>query len=555
MQEKPTQNSSDQDRPSAGGIDKINDFFRRLLPPRKLPTARQLTVALLILGTVWRIFHYALAMPIWGDEAFVAINFIERGFGEMIEPLVYGQIVPLLYMWAVEAVSRVGGYSEYSLRLVALLSGLAALPLFWRFARTIMPQRAAIVALAFLACAYFPTRHSAEVKPYASDLLVALLLMMAGWAVYTHPRSVWRWTGLLVLAAVSPWASYPSLFVSGSVGLLLTVLLTHKKLCPVIVVGWAAFGFVLSASAAAMYMAYAQPHAEAASRLTEINLWARTFPPIAHPWKLPLWFVAMHTGNMFAYPQGGSAPGSIATFALFVVGCVRLWRHNRPLLVLMLGPFVMTFFAAAFEYYPYGGAARIAQYVAPAICLTAGLGTYTILHYLYKGCDLQRAVLLLVAFFAIIPVVTSIDNIRKPYATRLAWLSNRAVREMAEKTRPDDRWIVFNADKEGDPDGPWLGDWRGVGGQWIFDMLRFAPVTMTWAPDPESIEPQNKGRTWLIAYKAIHPKTEWPQEQYNDYVQTLSEKLGKPVEHKEYVVKDREEQDKYEAVVYYLFNQ
>ena len=46
----------------------------------------------------------------------------------------------------------------------------------------------------------------------------------------------------------------------------------------------------------------------------------------------------------------------------------------EDLLLLLLTPFVLTFLAALAGKYPYGGSARIAQHLAPSLCLLAGTG-------------------------------------------------------------------------------------------------------------------------------------------------------------------------------------
>ncbi|MFQ5807795.1 MAG: hypothetical protein ACE5I3_15215, partial [Phycisphaerae bacterium] len=82
----------------------------RTSPLRPIRLERFL-LGLVLLGLAWRALRYALGFPIWDDEAFVAVNFLERDFLGMIKPLIYGQIVPLGFMWANLAISRLLGVS------------------------------------------------------------------------------------------------------------------------------------------------------------------------------------------------------------------------------------------------------------------------------------------------------------------------------------------------------------------------------------------------------------------------------------------------------------
>src|SRR5207248_6647902 len=107
--------------------------------------------------------------------------------------------------------------------------------------------------------------------------------------------------------------------------------------------------------------------------------WDAWFPP-ADLRRLPRWLLAVHAGNMLAYPAGGRDGGSALTLLLCLAGVAALAaRRRRQLLLLLLTPFVLTFAAAALGKYPYGGSARVAQHLAPSVCLLAGAGAAALL--------------------------------------------------------------------------------------------------------------------------------------------------------------------------------
>ena len=99
------------------------------------------TVVFLVLGCGLRIVRYAQNLPLWADECFLAVNFIERGYLQLLEPLDNGQIAPLLYLWIERLVLDLAGFSEATLRLFPLLCGLASMVLFWRLARCAFPDQ------------------------------------------------------------------------------------------------------------------------------------------------------------------------------------------------------------------------------------------------------------------------------------------------------------------------------------------------------------------------------------------------------------------------------
>ena len=114
--------------------------------------------------------------------------------------------------------------------------------------------------------------------------------------------------------------------------------------------------------------------------------WVAAFPPLTDPLALAKWLATVHTGSMFAYPCGGERGASSLSFFLFAVGAGVLWCRGRTMIVLTcLAPFGVAMAAAAIRRYPYGGPvahgspARVMQYLAPSICLLAGLGAAALL--------------------------------------------------------------------------------------------------------------------------------------------------------------------------------
>jgi len=98
----------------------------------------RLSIALVGVNLLWRAVRYGLCFPVWGDEAFVAVNLLERDFTGMFSPLEYGQIVPLGFMWAELVVTRVLGLSEWAMRLIPFLMGVGSMLLLRGFARRVL---------------------------------------------------------------------------------------------------------------------------------------------------------------------------------------------------------------------------------------------------------------------------------------------------------------------------------------------------------------------------------------------------------------------------------
>jgi len=329
------------------------------------------TAGFVALGVLLRVARYLLNFPLWCDETMIAANFLDRGYADLFRPLDYRQVSPVLFLVVELTAVKLLGFSELSLRFFPMLCGVASVPLFRHAAGRVLSGVPLLLAVAVFAVAGWPLRYAAEVKPYASDLFVALgLLALALEWCRAPERSAWLWA-LALAAPVAVAVSLPAVFVVGGVGLALAV--------PVWKTRRAGARLALAAgnlAAAGTFLALARFYKTAPQDHDYFhNAWADAFPPLDSITGLVAWLCDVHTGFMFAYPEGGARGASALTFVAFAAAAVVLWRRGRRTVVaLCLAPFGLALVAAAIHRYPYGVSARTTQYAAPAICLLTGLG-------------------------------------------------------------------------------------------------------------------------------------------------------------------------------------
>jgi hypothetical protein len=414
--------------------------------------------AFLVLGCVLRIVRYGQNLPLWSDECFLAVNFIKRGYLDLLRPLDNGQIAPLLYLWVERFVLDLAGFSEWSLRLFPLLCGLCSLFLFWRLAgRTLgFHGLSALLAVGIFAVSVHPIRHAAEAKPYASDLLVALVLLVPAVQWLRRREAVgWLWA-LVGLAPPALLLSNPAVFVAGGIGLGLAVPAWRtRRWSARLAVGF--FGLSTIGACALGYLAYGQSQSAAAiDGLREY--WASSFPPVGNPMRLAGWLVSVHTGSAFAYPGGGARGASTATFLAFLVGAVVMVRRGHGAVVACLtAPFGLALLAATLNRYPYGTEARLMQFAVPSICLLAGLGAASALGSIRT--PRVRLILLRITLSGLVVcgVVPQVVSSTHPYRM----IYDHQSREFARRF-----WVVeagrgalacAHLDYQIDPTGTWLG--------------------------------------------------------------------------------------------------
>jgi hypothetical protein len=334
--------------------------------------ARRWTLVLLAAGVAWRLVRYGLGFPLWGDEAALLLNVVERhGYAELLRPLAHEQVAPLGFLAAEYTAVREWGTSEYAVRLFPLIAGLAGLFAFARLAWLALPPVGAMCAVGVLAATHYVTRYSLDAKPYGTDLLVAagLLLLAVRWSRTPEQQ---RWLALLVVVApVGLLFSYPGVFVAGAISVGLLPILLRRRSSPVDWALFAAYNAAIVVTFAGLWHLSVTGQFEQ-TRSGMLRYWVRGFPP-ADPLRFVVWLVDVHTAEMMSYPLGGKHGASALTAVLCFGGAALLLLRGQRDLVRLLGwIFVLTFAAAALRRYPYGGSARVAQHLAPAICLFVG---------------------------------------------------------------------------------------------------------------------------------------------------------------------------------------
>jgi hypothetical protein len=387
------------------------------------------------LGLFLRTFRFLLRFPLWGDEAALAANFIDRGYLDLLHPLHFQQVAPPLFLWIELFFVRCLGFHEWSLRAFPFLCSLATVLLFRHVAVRFLNgagrgnRLAALVAVAVFSVSYYPLRHGVEAKQYASDLLISLCLISLALEWLRDPRRVACLWWLVALCPLAVSLSHPAVFVAGGIGVALAASVWREGKARV----WMPFLSYGAALAVAFAVTYAistgQQIAAAADEGIMSSYWARSFPPLARPLHLLKWCIAVHCGQMFSYPIGGTGAGlGAVTLVCFATGAIWSWRSGRGAHTgVLLAPFALTFVAAAMGRYPYGGYARVSQHLAPMICLLAGGGAALLMEWVRRDRARRRVQVAALSLLGLFGGALALDDVTSPYRTE----HDRRVREFA----------------------------------------------------------------------------------------------------------------------------
>ncbi|WP_337173712.1 hypothetical protein [Paludisphaera sp.] len=391
------------------------------------------------LGLLVRLVRFAVDYPIWHDEAFLAASLWDRGPAELARPLEYGQVAPWMFLVVERLFVATLGYNEMTLRLFPTLCGMASLVVFRHVASRMLRGWGLVLATGALAVAFYPIRHGNEIKPYATDLLAATVLLAFAVEYLRRPdRSRWWW----IAAATTPvllGLSYPAVFVAGGVAAALapTVLLRGSNR---VRAAFVAYGLAMVASFGVIYLAATSSQQQAMGDHYRFGYWRESFPPLDAPLWIPAWLLDVHAGNLAAYPVGERRGGSAATLICAIVGVLALWRSGRRATAgVLLAPFGMGLVAAFLGKYPYGGEARVVQYLAPSICLTAGLGMAALAARLRRPGAAERVPRLLLGAMVALGAGLIVKDLAMPYRVYKDVKAREFAREFwAEQARDAD---------------------------------------------------------------------------------------------------------------------
>ncbi len=345
-----------------------------LSPPRNFE--EWALIALLALGALLRIRQFVFNRSLWLDEAYLATSFVDRDTWALLtEPLANGQAAPLGFLLAAKAAFVSLGGTDWALRVVPLLAGLATLFVGWKVA--LLAFRSAWARLLFVGLlAFSPVSiyYASEFKQYGSDMLIALMIV---WAVLAFRGDEWRPASvrLALVGMLGVWFSHPSVFLLASGGVILGVESLRARQWRALT-GLTLVGAVWVASFA---LHYAVAMKGMAANPALKRFWEMAYAPLP-PWSadaaewywensLGLVFLAFrHSGIAHHLPLPGWTDSVSVVLGLAVLaGWASSWFEWRRLWAMVGLPVVLTLLASALHLYPFRS--RLILFLVPLLWL------------------------------------------------------------------------------------------------------------------------------------------------------------------------------------------
>lgn len=352
------------------------------------------TATLFWIGALARVWVYLGHRPYWLDEFSLRGNLAGVGVFDFSQPLVADQLAPFGFLVIERLAVSLWGDSEFSTRFFPLMCGIAALGLFRRLADRLLSRTGAIAAMILAAFSDDWIYYSSELKPYSCDLALGLLLTLLFLKEHREGRGGRGLFPLAVLAVVSPWFSFPSVFVVASCGcgLLAARVLAKRRREAAELVATAA---VWAASAVPALWASRRMLGEFTSMYVFWDFAFIPFPPLDRPSFEKATAILLETlvtplnlvPPFFPHAFAGLAVGFL------LVGIVSLARRDPAALAMLAVPLALALAASALRKYPFHG--RLILWLAPAFLLWIGEAAGVLRNRLGRPLSIVLAALLL----------------------------------------------------------------------------------------------------------------------------------------------------------------
>lgn len=350
----------------------VQSFGDRVLALRRQreSAVTALLAGALVLGTGIRLWQYFLNPSLWMDEASLSLNVIERGFGELLQPLAYEQAAPPGFLWLQRLAITSFGDSEQALRLVPLLFGVAAPFLFLAVARRAANRFGLALAVALFCLSPRLIFHSVEAKQYSGDVLAALIALVIG--LHFGRDEVSARSGMVcgLVGCAMLTISHAATFAFGGVAILVLIDCARRR-NPVRL--WAIFP-ALSLWLLTVAILFGVSYRQLTHHDQLLNYWKSGFAPL--PWSPQAidWGVTTYL-RFLTWPLGLGSSWLVA--ASLPIGAAFLFRHGRWIFGLCVAPIACALLASALHRYPFHD--RLLLFAVPACLLALGAGVTQLL--------------------------------------------------------------------------------------------------------------------------------------------------------------------------------
>lgn len=307
-------------------------------------------------GLFFRLKLYFLNLNLHMDEANLALNLIDRSYLGFFKPLQHLQIAPPLFLvlskfiYQFSLFNFVPRFSDLILRLIPLVSGIAAIPAFGYFLKKLFKNKF-ITGFGMLLLAISPAAisYSSIFKQYSTELLITVLMLILFLKINFEKKNF----SYFLLLGLTQFFSMSSFFVmAGGFSYIILKAFQQKKLKEFFK------GFAYFLVPALLYIliflipVYSSQYADMA------DYWNLSFSMASNPFdylKVLLFYLfRIHAVTFLSL---------YLVFSAIIMGI-----KNFKLFSLTISPLLITYFAVILKQYPLDE--RFVLFLLPLIVIT-----------------------------------------------------------------------------------------------------------------------------------------------------------------------------------------
>ena len=390
-----------------------NSFEKKyILPLKQIYLSDSLPIYIISIGIFIRLYQYLCNKSLWLDEAALSLNIINRSFSGLMEQLDYNQYAPLGFLFIEKSITILLGTSEYSLRLFPLISGMLSIPLFLMVAKRILKKEAVPIALTLFILPWSLIYYSVEVKQYASDIMITLLLYLV--LLYADKRDFDTKGSALfaIFGGVAIWFSHPLVFVMAGVGTTLLFISISKRdwkrlytLVPIFSIWLLCF--------AINYFSFINIES-GLDKEWIFNYWSEHFAPFPITSMPDLKWYFEHLLMIFKSKLlMGMSPVSGIWLIIYLCGLISLFVRDKKIFFFLITPLIVTLMASALELYPFYD--RLILFLLPLVILTISEGVFKLISWSNnRSSTLSILMVLIIGVLILVPIFNNGNYFLKP---------------------------------------------------------------------------------------------------------------------------------------------
>ncbi len=449
---------------------------------------------LLLLGVFFRLYQYFYDHSLWLDETYLSISLFKKDYLDLASTsLLKQQKAPLGFLWLVKLSINVLGKTEYALRLISLVSGIATLFVFMPVAKFFLKAWGAITAFGVLCLAPAFVHHSVEVKQYGVELFCSVLLLYA----YIKLRKNKSITSLILwsfIGAVTLWFSFSAVFIAAGIAAGVSLDSFFSKNWPLLFKNVLVF-LIWMVSFLINYICIIHAHAESPWTKYWFDAY-HTFMPLPPNNVADFKWFPLTIYRMFDYPLGllwNFMPDSsnklvvvltkmpFIPIAALVFGIYQQAKGKREYFLVFGFSILLTFIASGLKLYPL--VERFWVFIAPIFLLVMGLSV----DFLAQGFKPKSVPIIAALLLIFSPLVQSTNYVLHPKEFFLHKRSfhREAFNYVNQQFKPGDVFYVY---------------WNDLAALRVYEMMskyKFKAI--------EGIDVRNQSKSYADYYKNLQP--------------------------------------------------